>query len=201
MISNLEFQEIYALLLSKFCHDITSPINALSLIFELLETHNLKEIDMAKQSCQDIFDILAFYKILFLCNKFDAFDKVVKYFKNICKKKNIQFSNNIIDTESVSEELSKIFLCVFFIFLSKNKQIKSIFIEKNQKGTVFSIFSDSPEILKKFKTIEFNKKKENELNSKLAINLFLQKLLEKENYQIITIYEKDVLKLIIDKNI
>ncbi|MDR1907593.1 MAG: hypothetical protein LBQ43_01895 [Holosporales bacterium] len=93
---------VYQLLAERFCHDISSPINALGLTLEMLSSDK-SAYHLAQLSYLSTVNLLGLYRVLFACKpQSDAVEKSTSIIRNICTQKDVRCSINI---KRFSEEI------------------------------------------------------------------------------------------------
>lgn len=157
--------EIHNLLLSKFFHDIASPINALGLLLEMLKDRTpTEDIQMAQQCCDSISNFLRLYRILLpaqecTSKKFsdaggaEIFKQVEDYLQKTSKKDGFSFENHV-PARQISDSAGKIILCVFTLLRGSMHPLRSFVISpKNGEGIELAATSQQITNTREFATV------------------------------------------------
>lgn len=164
-------------LTSRLCHDLASPITALSLNFESLEDSLPQEIKLPLQApLRKLSSLLFFYRSF--CSAPDtslSLEQVFSWAKNHFPQHQYVFEDFIL--ENGKEVLSKIILGV--LFLTGNALYASGEIHlSNQKNGSFIITAKAPKIFFKSSLIEVLSAKESSssISSETIVAHFLKEM-------------------------
>ena len=199
----LELHQVYNLLLSRMCHDMASPINAIGILFEMLaeDSSSKQELKLAKQSHDQLVDILTFYRILLSYrDNSHNFQKAISYISSYCRKNEVLFENKI--TGEQSDNIGKIVACIFSIILTKIQNLRSLSIRRILNNDYVIMASSRNSInFSSFSDISDNFCEESCLfDSKVAIPLFLNKMLKEERITLSITEVDGLIKFMLSKS-
>lgn len=175
--------DIITLLGAKFCHDIASPLNALGLILEILDTNDQKNLLFAKQSKTSLVNCLNFYRLLFSYHKSETlFEKAIQWIKQECRNKKIVLQIEL-ETRQQEDWLGKIVLCAFSILCDGVKEGGELCIYKDFNSLNFEFCLSGYKANERHFAVMNDTAAEVE-DSMIAIPLLLKNLAKNNQYQL-----------------